>query len=80
MVLSGRKTKSLSTIPTLTGRAMSGWMDASPLQAHLFNMDNLPLGETIVIVSTNYTFDPDGMDDHLHMASSVLKRSLNVII
>ena len=28
-----------------------------------------------MIESTNYAFDPDGMDDHLHMASSVLKKT-----
>ena len=26
-----------------------------------------------MIVTTHFTFDPDGMDDHLHMASSVRK-------
>ncbi len=31
-------------------------------------------GDNLVIVSTNFTFDPDGMDDHLHMASSVRKK------
>lgn len=28
----------------------------------------------LVIENTNFTFDPDGMDDHLLMASSVLKK------
>ena len=27
-----------------------------------------------MIETTNFTFDPDGMDDHLHMASSVRKK------
>ena len=31
-------------------------------------------GNDLVIMSTNFTFDPDGMDDHLHMASSVRKK------
>src|SRR5688572_6299853 len=28
-------------------------------------------GDDLVIETTNFAFDPDGMDDHLHMASSV---------
>jgi hypothetical protein len=31
-------------------------------------------GKDLVIETTNFTFDPDGMDDHLHMASSVRKK------
>lgn len=31
-------------------------------------------GNELVIESTNFTFDPDGIDDHLHMASSVRKK------
>lgn len=31
-------------------------------------------GSDLVIETTNFTFDPDGMDDHLHMASSVRKK------
>jgi hypothetical protein len=31
-------------------------------------------GDDLVVVTTNFTFDPDGMDDHLHMASSVRKK------
>ncbi len=31
-------------------------------------------GEDLVVETTNFTFDPDGMDDHLHMASSVRKK------
>ena len=31
-------------------------------------------GDDLVIESNNFTFDPDGMDDHLHMASSVRKK------
>jgi hypothetical protein len=31
-------------------------------------------GDDLIVESSNYTFDPDGMDDHLHMASSVLKK------
>jgi hypothetical protein len=31
-------------------------------------------GDDLVIVSTNFTFDPDGTDDHMHMASSVRKK------
>jgi len=31
-------------------------------------------GDDLVIVTDHFTFDPDGMDDHLHMASSVRKK------
>ena len=31
-------------------------------------------GNDLVIESTNFTFDPDGTDDHMHMASSVRKK------
>ena len=31
-------------------------------------------GDDLVIETTNFTFDPDGMDDHLHMATSVRKK------
>ena len=31
-------------------------------------------GDDLVVESTNYAFDPDGIDDHSHMASSVLKK------
>ena len=31
-------------------------------------------GDDLVIETTNFIFDPDGMDDHLHMASSVRKK------
>jgi hypothetical protein len=31
-------------------------------------------GDDLIVESTNYTFDPDGTDDHSHMASSVLKK------
>jgi hypothetical protein len=31
-------------------------------------------GDDLIVESTNYVFDPDGTDDHLHMASSVLKK------
>ena len=31
-------------------------------------------GDDLVVVTTNFTFDPDGMDDHLRMASSVRKK------
>ena len=30
-------------------------------------------GETFVVETTNFTFDPDGMDDHGHIATSVRK-------
>jgi hypothetical protein len=30
-------------------------------------------GDDLVFETTHFTFDPDGMDDHLHMASSVRK-------
>ena len=31
-------------------------------------------GNDLVIETANFTFDPDGIDDHLHMASSVRKK------
>jgi hypothetical protein len=31
-------------------------------------------GNDLIIVSDRFTFDPDGLDDHLHMASSTRKR------
>ena len=31
-------------------------------------------GDDLVIVTDHFTFDPDGIDDHLHMASSVRKK------
>jgi hypothetical protein len=31
-------------------------------------------GDDLLIDTTNFAFDPDGMDDHLHMASSVRKK------
>ena len=30
-------------------------------------------GEALVVDTTNFTFDPDGLDDHVHLASSHLK-------
>ena len=31
-------------------------------------------GDTLVVETTNFTFDPDGLDDHGHVASSTRKR------
>ena len=31
-------------------------------------------GDDLLVETTNFTFDPDGIDDHLHMASSVRKK------
>ena len=31
-------------------------------------------GDDLVVETANFTFDPDGIDDHLHMASSVRKK------
>ena len=31
-------------------------------------------GNDLVVETTNFTFDPDGIDDHMHMASSVRKK------
>ena len=31
-------------------------------------------GDDLIVETTNFTFDPDGMDDHLHMATSVRKK------
>jgi hypothetical protein len=31
-------------------------------------------GDDLIVETTNFTFDPDGTDEHLHMASSVRKK------
>ncbi len=55
------------------------WMDGRrhPFVGELFYMGHSIgwyEGETLVIETTNFTFDPDGMDDHGHIATSVRKR------
>ena len=55
------------------------WMDGRrhPFVGELFYMGHSIgwyEGETLVIETTNFTFDPDGMDDHGHLATSVRKR------
>jgi hypothetical protein len=55
------------------------WMDgrAHPPAGQVFQFGHATGhfdADDLVVESTNYTFDPDGMDDHLHMASSVLKK------
>ena len=55
------------------------WMDGRghPEVRHLFQHGHSIGwwdGDDLVIETTNFTFDPDGMDDHLHMASSVRKK------
>lgn len=55
------------------------WMDGRghPLPQHLFQHGHSIGrwdGEDLVVETTNFTFDPDGVDDHLHMASSVRKK------
>ena len=55
------------------------WMDGRrhPFVGELFYMGHSIgwyEGETLVIDTTNFTFDPDGMDDHGHIATSVRKR------
>ena len=56
------------------------WMNGDgppPLPGELFQQGHSVGrfdGDDLVVVTTNFTFDPDGMDDHLHMASSVRKK------
>lgn len=55
------------------------WMDGRrhPFVGELFYMGHSIgwyEGETLVIETANFTFDPDGMDDHGHIATSVRKR------
>ncbi len=56
------------------------WMNGTgptPLPGELFQQ-GLSFGHfdgnDLVIETTHFTFDPDGLDDHLHMASSVRKK------
>jgi len=55
------------------------WMDgrkppeAGVLFQHGYSIGHWD-GEDLVVEDTNFTFDPDGIDDHLHMASSVRKK------
>src|SRR5262245_9297889 len=55
------------------------WMDGRghPSAEHLFQHGH-SIGrwddDDLVIETTNFTFDPDGIDDHVHMASSVRKK------
>ena len=62
---------------TIVGRTI--WMDGRghPEARKLFQHgDSIGWwdGDDLVVETTNFTFDPDGIDDHLHMASSVRKR------
>ena len=55
------------------------WMDGRghPETRHLFQHGHSIgwwEGEDLIVETTNFTFDPDGIDDHLHMASSVRKK------
>jgi len=55
------------------------WMDGRrhPLAEQLFQHGHSVGhwdGDDIIIETTNFTFDPDGIDDHLHLASSVRKK------
>ena len=55
------------------------WMDGRghPLAQHLFQHGHSVGhwdGDDLVVETANFTFDPDGIDDHLHMASSVRKK------
>jgi hypothetical protein len=56
------------------------WMNGAgptPLSGDLFqhghSVGHFEAGD-LVIETTHFTFDPDGMDDHLHMATSVRKK------
>ncbi len=55
------------------------WMDgrkppeAGVLFQHGYSIGHWD-GDDLVVETTNFTFDPDGIDDHLHMASSVRKK------
>jgi hypothetical protein len=56
------------------------WKDGTgptPLPGELFQQGYSTYrfdGNDLVIVSDHFTFDPDGIDDHLQMASSVRKK------
>jgi len=55
------------------------WMDGrKPPEAGVLFQQGYSIGhwdgDDLVVETTNFTFDPDGMDDHLHMASSVRKK------
>jgi len=55
------------------------WMDgrqppeAGVLLQHGYSIGHWD-GDDLVVEDTNFSFDPDGIDDHLHMASSVRKK------
>ena len=56
----------------------TAWMNGigpTPRSGELFHQTGYSVGrfdgDDLVVQTTNFTFDPDGIDDHLHMASSV---------
>ena len=67
-------------IAVAQGNERTIWMDGTgpmPQNGELFQQGYSVGrfdGDELVIESANFTFDPDGMDDHLHMASSVRKK------
>jgi len=76
-VLTSTTTRSNPTI-TLLGLAVASRRQAAARRGagplllgglrYVFDPDDL------VVVTDRFTFDPDGIDDHLHMASSVRKK------
>lgn len=74
----GRLVLEHDTFPWYVTRTV--WMNGTgprPLPGELFQQ-GLSLGrfdgDDLIIETTHFTFDPDGIDDHLHMASSVRKK------
>lgn len=77
--LSGRKNEVIIQYADGAGWTRHIWMDGRghPPAEHLFQHGHSIGrwdGDDLVVETTNFTFDPDGIDDHLHMASSVLKK------
>ena len=74
----GRLEVSISSNPWFLTRTV--WMNGTgptprpgQLFQHGFSLGHFD-GDDLIIVTDHFTFDPDGMDDHLHMASSVRKK------
>ena len=77
--LSGRGDQIIINYADGPGWTRHIWMDgrSHPRPEHLFQHGHSIGrwdGDDLVVETTNFTFDPDGIDDHLHLASSVLKK------
>ena len=74
----GRLEMTISSNPWLLHRTV--WMNGigpkprpGELFQHGYSQGHFD-GNDLIIETDHFTFDPDGMDDHLHMASSVRKK------